>query len=81
MQDDIERPRDFAQMPLDCGAHPAANAIAHNGASQCLAHRKPYPRPCRSGHCSLAVNSAYIAGKAFLSLLVHSLKIRMPEQS
>lgn len=58
MQDDIEGPCDFTQMPLHCGAHPAANTVTHNRATQCLADCEAHTRASSSWLCSLAVKSA-----------------------
>jgi hypothetical protein len=81
MQDNIEWPRDFTEMPLHRGAHPAANTVADNRATDGLAHCETHTRAGSARLDSLAVKSAYIAGKSFLSVVIHSLKIRVPEQS
>jgi hypothetical protein len=79
MQDQVQRPGEFAQVTPHRGAHAPANAVPFHGAAQDLAHGKTHARS--TGASAFAIKSNHVSGKMLSALLINRLKVRMLQQS
>jgi len=79
MQDNVQRQAERREAPLYRGPKPAPYSIPFHRPPQNLAYCETYARPL--GIIAAAVEGGYVPRKIFSAFLVHSLKIRMFQQS
>jgi len=79
MQNNIQRQAERREAPSHCGPHPASYSVSFHRATQNFAHREAYARTLIIAPAP--IKGRYVPRKIFSAFFVHSLKIRMSQQS
>ena len=79
VQNNIQWQAERRELPSHCGPQPAPYSVSFHRATQNFAHREAYARTLIIAPAP--IKGRYVPRKIFSAFLVHSLKIRMSQQS